>query len=142
VILVVDASVAIKWFLHVRPDEAQTDLALNILAGLDSGAIELVQPPHFVAEVAAVLAREKPGEALADLSDLLDLEFQSVEGLGVYFTATELSIQLGHHLFDTLYHATALQLPDAVYVTADRRYYDKAQNLGQIVLLAEFALSQ
>lgn len=141
-ILVVDASVAIKWFLHFRPDEPHADQALEILAGLDSGTIELVQPPHFVAEVAAVLAREKPGEALADLSDLMDLEFQSMESLSVYFMATELSIQLRHHLFDTLYHATALQIPDALYVTADRRYFEKARDLGRIALLTEFALPQ
>jgi predicted nucleic acid-binding protein len=53
-ILVVDASVAIKWFLHFRPDESHAEQALAILAHVDSGGIKMVQPPHFLAEVAAL----------------------------------------------------------------------------------------
>ncbi|MCP4695637.1 MAG: type II toxin-antitoxin system VapC family toxin [Gammaproteobacteria bacterium] len=59
-ILVVDASVAIKWFLHFLPEEADTPQALKILEQVDAGRIELVQPPHFIAETGAVLARKKP----------------------------------------------------------------------------------
>lgn len=65
-ILVVDASVAIKWFLHLKADEEYADRALQILAGAVSARHVLIQPPHFVAEVAAVLAREKPRDAQAD----------------------------------------------------------------------------
>lgn len=45
---------------------------------------------------------------------------------------------LDHHLFDTLYHATALET-GAVMLTADRRYHDKAAGLGHIRLLAHLA---
>lgn len=86
------------------------------------------------------MAREKPDEARSDLNDLLNLEFETVASSAIYATATELSVQLRHHFFDILYHATALHIPGAVYVTADRRYYDRAQALGQIALLAEFEL--
>jgi predicted nucleic acid-binding protein len=55
-----------------------------------------------------------------------------------YPKAIELAPQLDHHLFDTLYHAVALSVPGAVLVTADRRYFDKARDLGHIVWLAEF----
>lgn len=137
-ILVVDASVAIKWFLRFRSDEAYAERALAILTGLDSGSIELIQPPHFIAEVAAVLAREKPGEALADLHDLLNLDFRRLESTALYSQAIDLSIRLNHHLFDTLYHATAFHVPGAICVTADARYYEKAKDLGQIRLLADF----
>jgi predicted nucleic acid-binding protein len=64
------------------------------------------------------------------------------ESSGIYLTATELSIRLKHHLFDTLYHATALHIPGALYITADRRYFEKAKGLGQVALLAEFVLPQ
>jgi predicted nucleic acid-binding protein len=57
VILVVDASVALKWFFHTRGNEAKADCALAILSGIDEGRIQLAQPPHFIAEVAAVLTR-------------------------------------------------------------------------------------
>ena len=61
-ICVVDASVAVKWFAsadwalrkgHIEP-------ALNILRASASGRLEFFQPPHFLAEVAAVLARLHP----------------------------------------------------------------------------------
>jgi len=55
-------------------------------------------------------------------------------------TAIDLSIRLGHHLFDTLYHAVAFRSPDTTLLTADRRYFDKARDEGRIVLLSQFIL--
>ncbi|WP_409409595.1 hypothetical protein AAE485_04075 [Acidithiobacillus ferriphilus] len=48
----------------------------------------------------------------------------------------------GHHLFDTLYHALALLHPEAVLVTADRRYFVKAQREDCIILLEDFYASK
>jgi predicted nucleic acid-binding protein len=45
--------------------------------------------------------------------------------------ACTLAIDLGHHLFDTLYHAVALEA-DACLVTADDRYHRKAGALPGI----------
>ncbi|OGS99701.1 MAG: PIN domain-containing protein [Gallionellales bacterium RIFCSPLOWO2_12_FULL_59_22] len=136
-ILVADASVAVKWFFRARPDEADAQQALQILAAADAEKVQLHQPPHFIAEVAAVLSREKPGDAQADLADLLNMEFQRVESSAIYATACDLAIRLNHHLFDTLYHAVALHEPNATLITADRRYYDKARTIGQITLLGD-----
>lgn len=55
-----------------------------------------------------------------------------------YARAISLATQLDHHLFDTLYHALALETPSAVFVTADRRYFDKARHRGQIAWLPDF----
>ena len=74
-ILVVDASVALKWFFHVQPDEENSAQALQILEHLDNGAIRLLQPPHFLAEVTAVLARKDPDNLAVNLADLLTLDF-------------------------------------------------------------------
>lgn len=91
----------------------------------------LYQPPHFIAEVTEVLARNIPrDDARADVSDLLDLDLRRVESTAVYMTACELAIRLNHHLFDTLYHAVALHAPEATLVTADQRYFDKASAIG------------
>lgn len=137
-IVVVDASVAVKWFLAFKPDEDHTDLALAILEQVALGRILMVQPPHFIAEVAAVLARLKPDEAQDDLLDLFNIERRTVDSPQVHATALTLSIAHQHHLFDTLYHAVALHTAGAVLVTADRRYFDKTRHLGQIVWLADF----
>ena len=125
--LVVDASVAVKWFFRDRTDESQVDEALKVLSGVATGAIELIQPPHFIAEVSAVLAREAPEYAQRDLRDLQDILFSIRDDAAVYARAMKLAIQLDHHLFDTLYHAVALETPGAVLVTADRRYLAKVK---------------
>jgi len=135
--LVVDASVAVKWFLKDRPNEQHADLALQILERSVVGQLPLIQPPHFVAEVAAVLARLKPTDAQEDLLDLLDISYQTVTSPTIYLTAPDLAKRYQHHLFDTLYHAVALHTPGAVLVTADERYDNKVRLEGQITLLSD-----
>ena len=140
-ILVVDASVALKWFLDVQDSEPEPDRgrALTLLNGVNDGSVQLVQPAHFIAEVAAVLARLNPNGAEVDLLDLLSIERSTIETPDTYATALELSIRYQHHLFDTLYHAVALHVPGANLITADRRYYDKAGGHGRIALLADWS---
>lgn len=135
--LVLDASVALKWFFRHRPDEPDVDAALEVLRGIASGAVELVQPPHFVAEMSAVLAREAPEHAARDLRDLLDISIRTRDDAAVYARAMKLSIDLDHHLFDTLYHAVAIETPAATLVTADRRYLAKARAAGRVCSLSE-----
>jgi predicted nucleic acid-binding protein len=137
-ILVVDASVALKWFFRSRDNETDCDLALAILASVDEGRVQLLQPPHFIAEVAAVLAREKPVEAGNDLLDLLNIESRFSDEPEIYATAIDLSVRYRHHLFDTLYHAVALHNPDAILITADETYYRKAQGAGRMMRLQDY----
>lgn len=139
-IAVVDASVAVKWFLASKPDESDAALALDILERAAFGSLDLVQPPHFVAEVAAVLARLKPADAARDVLDLLDIERQTLDSPQLYATALELAMRHKQHVFDTLYHAVALHTPGSTLVTADERYYSKARAEGRIALLADWAL--
>lgn len=113
-IVVADASVALKWFFRTRTDEADVDQALRLLAGVGEGQISLLQPPHFVAEVAAVLARESPRTASTDLRDLLAIEMRTEADAATYHRALDLAKRHKHHLFDTLYHALALCTPDAM----------------------------
>ncbi len=101
----------------------------------------MVQPEHFVAEVAAVLARLKPADAQDDLMDFLDINYRTLSSPETYATALDLALRHQHHLFDTLNHAVAPHTPGAVLVTPDERYYNKARQEGQISLLADFRLS-
>jgi predicted nucleic acid-binding protein len=140
VILVLDASVVIKWFFRDDPTEQHAQQALQILSAVGTGEVKLVQPTHFIAEVSAVLAREKPVEAQTDIADLLNLEWRISDSAATYRTAISLATSLNHHLFDTLYHAVALHEPDASLVTADVRYYNKAKDAGRIILLENYSL--
>ncbi len=137
-ILVIDASVALKWFFQSHPDEPHTEQALSILEGIINGQYHLHQPPHFFAEVAAVLTRKKElGAAQHDLIDLRNIEMETIENPACYTTAMELSKILNHHLFDTLYHATALFEEGATLVTAEQKYFEKSHHLKKITLLSE-----
>lgn len=138
--LVLDASVLLKWFLPEHPGEEHVAAALALQTAFARGQVTLLQPPHAAAEVLAVLARLRPASAADDLADLMDYRWPQREDELVYRRALRLSIDLNHHLFDTLYHALALETPGAVFVTADRRYFDKARSLGAIAWLAEFPL--
>lgn len=114
------------------------NLALSILYAVDEGRINLMQTPHFIAEVAAVLAREKPDEAEDDLFDLLNIESRFANEPEIYTTAIDLAKRYRHHLFDTLYHAVALNTPGATLITADTIYYQKAKESGRILLLKDY----
>lgn len=143
-IVVVDASVAVKWFVRERADERadETDAgaAADVLRAVRDGRIQMFEPPHFLAEVASVLVRLDRETAPLNLGDLEQLNWNAVESTSVYRLAMELSAHLHHHLFDTLYHATSLLTERATFVTADERYYEKAHGQGGIVRLADFDL--
>lgn len=66
-----------------------------------------------------------------------DMQPVVIDGVSVLRHAADLAISLDHHLFDTLYHAVALEA-GATLVTADEAYFGKAQSLGGIALLAHF----
>jgi predicted nucleic acid-binding protein len=50
-----------------------------------------------------------------------------------------LSQRYDHHLFDTLYHAVALE-KDTLLMTADDRYWNKAKPEGHILRLKDFKI--
>ena len=138
-ICVVDASVAIKWFAHgdwaTREDHIEPAIALLLASRM--GVVDFYQPPHFLAEVAAVLARLTPDTATQCVEDLAALSITWAAPTVAVQCAVALATQLNHHLFDTLYHALALEASGTHFVTADRRYFDKAQHLGQIIWLPD-----
>ena len=136
-IAVVDASVALKWFFNEHTDEPHADRAAAVLQDIGAGRSRMVQPPHFLAEVAAVLARKTPETARENLLDLQLLDWESVESSAIHETAIDLSIELRHHLFDTLYHATAMHLEGATLITANDSYYAKARRRRGILRLQD-----
>ncbi len=138
--IVVDASVALKWFIGAEGDEPHTESAMQLLRGIDDDRLRLIQPPHFFAEVAAVLARVAPLSAADNLRDLWRIKWQVEDSTSVYLLATELATQFQHHLFDTLYHAIAIHTQASTLVTADDRYFSKSRRRGRIQRLADFSI--
>lgn len=76
--------------------------------------------------------------AVRDVDMLAGLELPTTDDQAVLRRAAHLSIEINHHLFDTLYHAVALEHEDALLVTADERYYRKAERYGTIAPLSDW----
>jgi predicted nucleic acid-binding protein len=137
--VVLDASVAIKWVIRDPGVEPHVDKALVILRAIRARQIEAIEPPHWTIEILAVIARMRPQRVAFVLGMLAALPFSENTGLSCHRRAADMSIALNHHLFDTLYHAVALE-EGATLVTADEVYFGKARHLGAIVQLADFAV--
>jgi len=136
---VIDASVAIKWFLPDAADEANALQALDLVFRLRAAEVSLLQSAHRKADVASVLTGRVPAAVAADLDDLNLLEgIQIIDTPMIHRRAAELAIPLSHHLVDTLYHPTAFE-SEAVMITADRRYHAKVAHLGRSILLEQLA---
>ena len=133
--LVVDASVRVKWALPDPEQEPHVDRALALLDEIQAGKVELLQPPHWLAEVAAVLTRLRP-EIVEEVIDLMSgLNVQVVTGPVIYKRASRIARDLGKHVFDSLYHAVALE-HGVFLVSADSNYSLKARRLGNLLPLA------
>ena len=136
--LAVDASVALKWVFPHREGEAQVEQALTALEHIRQGRVSVLQPPHWLAEVAAVVARLEPRRAPDVVSLLHAMELPVSDEAAVYQRACELAVALRQHVFDTLYHAVALSRPDGMLLTADEQYYRRAVGTGRVTLLSDY----
>lgn len=126
--LVVDSSVALKWFV----DEPRSDAAQRIILADD----QLIAPDWAFAEVINALWRkariveigvEQVQEAITELPNYI--EFQSSD-IGLMGLALEIAIQLKHSIYDCVFLAIALQSESAVLVTDDRKFAEKAASGG------------
>lgn len=135
---VIDASVAVKWFIRDAAVETDVDQVIQLLASAQRDEIRFLQPLHWVSEVAAVFVRLAPRTVVPSVAALLALSFvNTANDVDHYQRAISLALKLDHHLFDTFYHAVALE-EKAMLITADRKYYDKTKRMGCILMLEEF----
>ena len=139
--LVVDASVVVKWLLNDPEREAETAQATRLMRWVTEGRESVIQPVHWLLEVGAVLARLNPKDAEEDLAMLQAMDFAIDDSPQVLCRACRLAVDLEQHLFDTLYHAIALESPSAVLVTADTKYLRAGRKLGRILSLTEWSSS-
>lgn len=117
---VVDASVAVKWFLP----EPLADLADGILTLLRSGAAHLIAPDLIIAELGNALLRRvrsselqphEPNEMLEQFLEL-SMDLQPMRMLAT--AASDIGVRAKCSFYDSLYAATA-QDSGVPLVTAD-----------------------
>ncbi len=136
--VVVDASVVVKWVFPDPDHEPHAGDALELLGDIRADRVAVTQPIHWLAEVAAVVARLQPASSREAVGLLHAMELPTLDEAEVYHRACELAATLGQHVFDTLYHAVALSLPDALLITADERYWRKASGVGRVQRLRDY----
>jgi predicted nucleic acid-binding protein len=136
--VVLDASVLVKWAFPDRAREAHAERALDILHAVHAGRLSVVEPAHWLAEVAAVATRLAPDRATEIVALMHAMDFSVLDDVEVYLEAARLSAESGQHVFDTLYHAVALRRRGTWLVTADERYYRNARRAGRVLLLQDF----
>lgn len=120
---VLDASVALKWYLE---DEPYTEYADVLFSSFAEGRIDLVVPQHIHYEVANALCtaanrgRFPEVRARTTLVEFLDLDVPVVSGNGLIIRAWDLALRYGCAHYDALYLAVA-EITEASLIHADRR---------------------
>jgi hypothetical protein len=138
--IVVDASVAIKWFVH----EEFSDVALKLL-----GSGELMVAPELVCvEVTSGIIRKflegeltekETRDALKNLEEMVRLEtLGTMPDRDFWVGAIELSFKSKHAFADCLYLSVARML-DLAVITADDNMEKRGKKAGlRVVLLEEY----
>ena len=124
--LVIDASVALKWFLR---DERYGERALDLLDQFVRGALDLVAPSLMVYEVinGLVIAQRKGRidevNVLSSISGFLDLGITSVDITGHEDRILHFCRAYGRSAYDASYLAVA-EKASLTLVTGDERLYN------------------
>jgi predicted nucleic acid-binding protein len=137
--VVIDASVAIKWYIP----ETLSDRAAGYLEALRQGQVILLSPDLIIVEMGNTLWKKLRREELAiedvrmiasALTDAFPVEL--TESRELLPAALEVAAACGLTVYDSLYLALA-SAREATLVTADRRFTEVVKNtvLGELIEL-------
>lgn len=138
---VVDASVAVKWFLQ---DEEYSDEALAVLEDLSNGLIELFAPEQIAAEVGSALSvasargRLLQSAAAASLTTFLAYRLTTTPSRHLAEEAFALSHQHGCAFYDMLYLALAKRM-DVRLLMADQKLRERVGHLPEVLWITDYA---
>ena len=127
--MIIDASVAIKWFVKDEPGKSQ---AMALLDKVRDHPSDFAVPELFFNEMLAVLVRLTPKDA-----DGIKGYLQALEGLGLHrignghellATAIELASEFKLSGYDAIYAACA-KLTGGTWITADAAAHRKIKKL-------------
>lgn len=124
-LVVVDASVAVKWFLPENR-EPLAEQSLALLNKYDQNEIRFVVPDLFYVEIASAIWKAvrvgRVPRAFGDqaLQLLTQREFATIPSLKLVDQAFQIATDHGRSMYDSLYVALAVQISSQL-ITADER---------------------
>jgi len=132
--IVIDASVAVKWFIP----EADSDEAVKLRDRHIEGSLTLMAPDLLVYEVANALSYHPDlpvDEVKEDLEALLMLDLDLIQPSGEFVSSiAEDARKYQVSVYDSSYLALA-EATSSSLITADRKLYDKAKKSGLVLML-------
>lgn len=144
-LVIIDASVVVKWFI---PGEVLEPQASSLYTRFSDGALEFTAPDHIFNEVASALtfasrgnsARLLAHDARLVLRQFLDLDLPTVQTNQLLLPAFDLVHRHGTSIYDSLYLARsdALQVP---LVTADERFIRIVHQDHHVLWLGDIELN-
>ncbi|RLE68174.1 MAG: PIN domain nuclease [Thermoprotei archaeon] len=138
--VVVDASVAVKWFVPERYYERAVALRDAYLRG----EVELIAPDLIVYEVANALRFHRvyklpPEDVVGAVRDVVNLGITRRLALEGWLKAVELSVDKGVSIYDAVYGAIAL-IVNGILVTSDEELYERIGDSVRVAMLSEVSL--
>jgi predicted nucleic acid-binding protein len=124
-LVVVDASVAVKWYLPEN-GEALADQALALLDKYDKQEVQFVVPDLFYVEIASAIRKAvrvgRVPRAFGDQALLLltQREFPTVPSRKLLDSAFQIATTFDRTVYDSLYVALAVRT-ESQLITADER---------------------
>lgn len=135
-LVVLDASVIVKWFL--KENEPNRQEALQLAQNFEEKEFDILVPTHCFVELLNTFSRKIPEWALRHLSDLRTMQLREVFlSLDIAIIAIELTQKYKKiSFYDAFYHAIALA-KHALFITADEKYYQMVKKERNILLLKD-----
>ena len=140
--LVVDASVAVKWYLL---DEDYADQAGALLSQFRQGAIKLAAPTHIRYEVASAITVATRGRAprltleqgRRAIEEFLALDLETTGDAKIVRLAYDLVHEYDCAFYDALYLALAQEM-GVPFITADGRLYRRVRAIPTVLWIGDF----
>jgi predicted nucleic acid-binding protein len=133
--IIVDASIAIKWYVR---DEIDADKAIAMLLDYENGKANLIVPNLFYYETAnavntvAMRGRITGDEGRDIIKDLLAMDLITLADFKLIPSAYLYARQHNISVYDASYLAAAKEHNAPIY-TADRRFYDAVKSKERLI---------
>lgn len=143
--VVLDASVAAKWFLPPR-DEALVGQALDLLRSYERGMIEFIAPDIFWVEFGSLSwkavrrQRWSEAEAFAAIRAIGKLEISTFDTKPLLEGAFTIAAGFGTSIYDALYVALAHDA-DSRLITADEKLVNTIGSRFPVRWLGSFSIT-